>query len=122
VKQKRFNAEQIVAVWKQAESPGVLLEEVQEVSNYVAAMNHGLRRLRGGFPLSLRLIRDIHKILLSKGRGRKKAPVGFGRLRTGLGAPAQVMRHLFRRRPRGSWSAWVRSRSSCIACPRTYRF
>ena len=42
------------------EVPGVPISDVQEVSNYVAAMNHGLRRLRGGFPLSLRLIREIH--------------------------------------------------------------
>ena len=33
----------------------------------VAALNHGLKRLRGGFPLSLRLIREIHEVLLSKG-------------------------------------------------------
>src|SRR5205814_1211139 len=44
---------------------------------YVAAMNHGLRRLRGDFPLSLRLIREIHKILLSKGRGSQKRPGEF---------------------------------------------
>src|ERR1022692_806612 len=41
------------------EAPGVPLEDVQEVSNYVAALGHGLDRLRGGFPLSLRLIREI---------------------------------------------------------------
>jgi Fic family protein len=42
------------------EAPGVPLEEVLEVSNYVAAMDHGLRRLEAGFPFSLRLIREIH--------------------------------------------------------------
>lgn len=45
-----------------------------EVSNYVSAMEHGLKRLQGGFPLCLRLIREIHEILLSKGRGRAKQP------------------------------------------------
>jgi hypothetical protein len=35
------------------EVPGVPIQDVQEVSNYVAAMNHGLHRLRSGFPLSL---------------------------------------------------------------------
>ena len=59
-------------LFESAEAPSVPLEDVQEVSNYVAAMNHGLRRLREGFPLSLRLIREIHKILLSKGRGSQK--------------------------------------------------
>jgi hypothetical protein len=52
------------------EAPGVPIEDVREVSNYVAALNHGLERLRGGFPLSLRLIREIHAVLLAKGRGK----------------------------------------------------
>ncbi len=51
------------------EAPGAPIHDVQEVSNYVAAMNHGLERLRSGFPLSLRLICEIHNVLLSKGRG-----------------------------------------------------
>src|SRR5258707_15282647 len=50
-----------------SEAPGVPVQDVQEASNYVAALNHGMARLRGGFPLSLRLIREIHKILLSHG-------------------------------------------------------
>lgn len=49
-------------------APGVPIHDVQEVSNYVAALSHGLQRLREGFPLSLRLIREIHEVLLSKGR------------------------------------------------------
>ena len=60
-----------------AETPGVPLDDVQEVSNYVAALNHGLKRLRGGFPLSLRLIREIHEVLLSKGRGSHAQPGEF---------------------------------------------
>src|ERR1700731_2570070 len=59
-------------LFESEEVPGVPIEDVQEVSNYVAAMNHGLRRLQEGFPLSLRLIREIHKIVLSKGRGSQK--------------------------------------------------
>jgi Fic family protein len=59
------------------EAPGAPIEDVQEVSNYVAAMNHGLERMRSGFPLSLRLIREIHEILLSKGRGSGKQPGEF---------------------------------------------
>ena len=59
------------------EVPGVPLNDVQEVSNYVAALNHGLERLRRGFPLSLRLIREIHEVLLSKGRGSDKQPGEF---------------------------------------------
>jgi len=56
---------------------GVPLDDVQEVSNYVAAMKHGLRRLQEGFPLSLRLIREIHAQLLAKGRGAEKQPGDF---------------------------------------------
>lgn len=64
-------------LYESKEVPGVPLDDVEEVSTYVAAMNHGLRRMRGGFPLSLRLIREIHKILLSTGRGSHKAPGEF---------------------------------------------
>jgi Fic family protein len=60
-------------LFESAEAPSVPLEDVQEVSNHVAAMNHGLRRLRKDFPLSLRLIREIHKILLCKERSKLAA-------------------------------------------------
>lgn len=60
-------------------------EDVEEVSNYVAAMQHGLRRLRGGFPLSLRLIREIHGILLKGGRGANKTPGEFRRSQNWIG-------------------------------------
>lgn len=62
-------------------------EDVQDVSNYVAALDHGLSRLRGGFPLSLRLIREIHEILLSKGRGSTKMPGEFRRSQNWIGGP-----------------------------------
>jgi Fic family protein len=67
------------------ETPSVPLEDVQEVSNYVAAMNHGLRQLREDFPLSLRLILEIHKILLSKGRGSQKRPGEFRETQNWIG-------------------------------------
>jgi Fic family protein len=59
------------------EAPGVPLDDVTEVSNYVAALEHGLQRLRGGFPLSARLLREIHAVLLSRGRGSGKQPGEF---------------------------------------------
>ncbi len=65
--------------------PRVPVEDVEEVSNYVAAMQHGLRRLRGGFPLSLRLIREIHAILLRGGRGAHKTPGEFRRTQNWIG-------------------------------------
>lgn len=56
---------------------GAPLDDVTEVSNYVAAMEHGLKRLNEGFPLSLRLIKEIHAVLLAKGRGSEKQPGEF---------------------------------------------
>ncbi len=66
-------------------SPGVPLDDVQEVSNYVCAMNYGLERLADGFPLSLRLIREIHSHLLAKGRGSSKNPGEFRRSQNWIG-------------------------------------
>jgi len=67
------------------EVPGVPLDDVVEVSNYVAALDHGLARLREGFPLSNRLIREIHGVLLSRGRGSGKAPGEFRRSQNWIG-------------------------------------
>jgi len=67
------------------EVPNVPVEDVEEVSNYVAAMQHGLKRMAGGFPLSLRLIREIHAILLRGGRGANKMPGEFRRTQNWIG-------------------------------------
>lgn len=67
------------------QAPGVPLDDVREVSNYVAALNHGLGRLKGGFPLSLRLIKEIHRVLLTKGRGGAQAPGQFRRSQNWIG-------------------------------------
>jgi hypothetical protein len=56
---------------------GAPLDDVTEVSNYVAAMEHGTKRLAEGFPLSLRLIKEVHGVLLAKGRGSEKQPGEF---------------------------------------------
>jgi len=72
-------------LYENAELPGVPLDDVQEVSNYVAALNHGLKRLRTGFPLSLRLIREIHEVLLAKGRGSHAQPGEFRRSQNWIG-------------------------------------
>ncbi len=66
-------------------SPGVPLDDVVEVSSYVAAMEHGLARIRDGFPLSNRLIREIHGILLREGRGADKSSGEFRRSQNWLG-------------------------------------
>ena len=65
-------------MYESSDVPGVPAEDVREVLQYVKAMYHGLRRLRvDNFPLSLRLIREIHEILLSSGRGSEKNPGEF---------------------------------------------
>jgi len=65
--------------------PGVPLDDVQEVSNYVAALNYGLHRLNEEFPLSLRLLKEIHSVLLSKGRGNECDPGEFRKSQNWIG-------------------------------------
>ena len=67
------------------QEPGVPLDDVQGVSNYVAALHHGLNRLAESFPLSLRLLREIHQILLSTGRGSAREPGQFRRSQNWIG-------------------------------------
>lgn len=67
------------------EAPGAPLDDVAEVSSYVAALDHGLSRVRGGFPLSSRLLREVHGILLSHGRGSEKDPGEFRRSQNWIG-------------------------------------
>jgi cell filamentation protein, protein adenylyltransferase len=67
------------------QEPGVPLDDVREVSNYVAALDHGLRRLAEGFPLSLRLLKEIHGVLLQKGRGSHQTPGEFRRSQNWIG-------------------------------------
>ncbi|MCU0649019.1 MAG: Fic family protein [Gemmatimonadaceae bacterium] len=60
-------------------------DDVLEVSNYVAATAHGMARLREGFPLSLRLIREMHALVLASGRGASKQPGEFRRTQNWIG-------------------------------------
>lgn len=48
-------------------------QDVEEVHNYVAAMNHGLERLRT-LPLSIRLLKEIHAELLKDVSGNERLP------------------------------------------------
>jgi Fic family protein len=67
------------------EAPGVPIGDVTEVSSYVEAMTHGLQRLRNGFPLSNRLLREMHEILLATGRGAEKTPGEFRQSQNWIG-------------------------------------
>ncbi|MEF2145110.1 MAG: Fic family protein [Desulfovibrionaceae bacterium] len=69
-----------------ADTPGVPLDDVLEVSNYVAAMEYGKKRVMvDGFPISSRLMREIHTVLLTSGRGSDKNPGEFKRSQNWLG-------------------------------------
>ncbi|MCX5950735.1 MAG: Fic family protein [Cyanobacteria bacterium] len=67
------------------EAPGVPFDDVVEVSSYVAALEHGLTRLGEGFPLSSRLLREIHARLLARGRGADRLPGEFRRSQNWIG-------------------------------------
>lgn len=67
------------------EQPGVPIEDAREVSRYVAALDHGLKRLRRGFPLSLRLLREVHDVLMKSGRGAHATPGEFRRGQVWIG-------------------------------------
>ncbi len=67
------------------EVPGVPFDDVVEVSNYVAALEHGVARLREGFPLCNRLLREMHARLMAQGRGSDKAPGEFRRSQNWIG-------------------------------------
>lgn len=67
------------------EAPGTPLDDVVEVSNYIAALEHGVARLREDFPLSNRLLREMHAALMSRGRGSEKQPGEFRRSQNWIG-------------------------------------
>src|SRR5258708_3689210 len=85
------------------EQPGVPVEDAREVSRYAGALEHGLKRLRGGFPLSLRLIREVHKVLIGRRRGAKLTPGEF------------------RRSQRTSWTSASNSSSASCTISRRHR-
>ena len=67
------------------EQPGVPIDDAREVSRYVAALEHGVTRLRGGLPMCLRLMREMHGVLLEQPRGRAKTPGEFRRSQVWIG-------------------------------------
>ena len=66
-------------------APSASIADVLETSNAVAALNHGIERLRGGFPLSNRLMREMHARLLATGRGAAMMPGEFRRSQNWIG-------------------------------------
>lgn len=64
-------------LFENEDAPGVPTSDVGDISNYQAAMQHGLDRLKGGMPLTLRLMREIHEILVRGTRGATMTPGAF---------------------------------------------
>ena len=60
--------------------------DVKEVTNYVRAMEYGLDRLKS-LPVSLRLIRELHGILMEGVRGDHATPGEFRRSQNWIGRP-----------------------------------
>lgn len=69
-------------------APGVPLDDVREVSCYVAALEHGLALLKGGLPLCVRLMNETHAKLMTHGRGAGKAPGELRRTQNWIGGPS----------------------------------
>jgi Fic family protein len=67
------------------------LSDVLDIVNYVRAMNYGLQRIET-LPLSLRLIREIHKELLRDGRGSNATPGEFRRTQNWIGPSGASLR------------------------------
>ncbi len=72
-------------MFEMEEAPGVPFDDVQEISNYVAALEHGMGRLREGFPLCNRLLREMHAKLMTGNRGGDKLPGKFRRSQNWIG-------------------------------------
>jgi Fic family protein len=68
------------------EAPSVPLEDIEEVSTYINAIHHGITRLqKDDFPLSLRLIREVHEKLLHNTRGMHKQAGHFRQSQNWIG-------------------------------------
>lgn len=65
-------------------------EDLREVGNYVAALEHGIARLKT-LPLSLRLVRELHKKLMTGVRGGHATPGEFRRSQNWIGPPGSTL-------------------------------
>jgi len=67
------------------QAPGVPLADVRDVSDYVAALDQGMDALHAGQPLSVALLRRLHRTLLRSTRGREKSPGELRRRQVWIG-------------------------------------
>ncbi len=67
------------------EDYSVKVDDVVEVSRYLKALEFAVQKLKDGFPISNRLIKEMHKILLESGRGKNKQPGEFRKSQNWIG-------------------------------------
>lgn len=67
------------------------INDVEEVVNYIKALNHGMKRL-DEFPMSIRLIKEIHGILLEGVRGKEKTPGEFKKSQNWIGPAGSTLK------------------------------
>lgn len=72
-------------VYEMAGSPGVPMDDVQEVSCYVSALNLGVQRINEGCPITFRLLTELHSALMTSGRGINKSPGEFRKNQVWIG-------------------------------------
>jgi len=72
-------------IYEMEAQPGVPMDDVQEVSCYVTALNLGVELIREGYPITFRFITQLHEALLTSGRGISKAPGEFRKNQVWLG-------------------------------------
>lgn len=75
----------------EAPAAGPVPSDVREVRNYVSALDHGRRRL-SSLPLSLRLVRETHEILMRGVRGGQATPGEFRRTQNWIGPPGSTLK------------------------------
>lgn len=76
----------------ESHAPVKNIHDIEEVVNYIKALNHGLKRIKE-FPMSIRLIKEIHCILLSETRGREKTPGEFKRSQNWIGPAGSTLKN-----------------------------
>ena len=72
-------------MFERKEAPGVPLHDAVEVSNHVAALERGLQLMQDGLPPCIRLLREVHAVLLSQSRDSGKTPGDFRRSQNRIG-------------------------------------
>jgi Uncharacterized conserved protein len=64
--------------------------EIKEVLNYQEALSEGIEKLRGGYPLSTRLMKDLHKILMDGSRGTSSGSGEFRKIQNHIGPDNKI--------------------------------